>query len=108
MPFGTQKAFQRLALPKPEILMYPLETTVIDSAVINATGVVADVSGPYVGRRYLVAGTILPSVETLSTRRSPGPARSAGFSTTLSSSLTALTPATSQWRSSAAMSALTS
>lgn len=59
MPFGTQKAFQRLALPKPEILMYPLETTVIDSAVINATGVVADVSGPYVGRRYLVAGTIL-------------------------------------------------
>lgn len=59
MPFGTQKAFQRLALPKPEILMYPLETTVLDSAVINATGVVADVSGPYVGRRYLVAGTIL-------------------------------------------------
>jgi hypothetical protein len=59
MPFGTQKAFQRLALPKPEILMYPLETTVIDSAVINATGVTADASGPYAGRRYLLAGTIL-------------------------------------------------
>ena len=59
MPFGVQKAFQRLALPKPEILMYPLETTVIDSVVVNATGVVADVSGPYVGRRYLLAGTIL-------------------------------------------------
>lgn len=59
MPFGTQKAFQRLALPKPEILMYPLETTVIDSAVINATGVTADASGPYTGRRYLLAGTIL-------------------------------------------------
>lgn len=59
MPFGTQKAFQRLALPKPEILMYPLETTVIDSGVINATGVVPDASGPYVGRRYLLAGTIL-------------------------------------------------
>jgi hypothetical protein len=59
MPFGVQKQFQRLALPKPEILQYPLETTVIDSAVINATGVVADVSGPYIGRRYLLSGTIL-------------------------------------------------
>jgi hypothetical protein len=59
MPFGVQKQFQRLALPKPEILQYPLETTVIDSAVINATGVVADASGPYIGRRYLLSGTIL-------------------------------------------------
>ena len=59
MPFGVQKSFQRLALPKPEILMYPLETTVIDSAVINAAGVSADASGPYAGRRYLLSGTIL-------------------------------------------------
>jgi len=27
--------------------------------VVNATGVVADASGPYTGRRYLLAGTIL-------------------------------------------------
>lgn len=59
MPFGTQKTFQRLALPKPEILMYPLETNVIDSGVINATGVVPDATGPYTGRRYMLAGTIL-------------------------------------------------
>lgn len=39
--------------------MYPLDSSVIDSAVINATGVVADASGPYAGRRYLLAGTIL-------------------------------------------------
>ena len=59
MPFGHQTAWQRQALPKPEILSYPLETTVIDSAVINAAGVTADASGPYTGRRYLLAGTIL-------------------------------------------------
>jgi len=59
MPFGHQTAWQRQALPKPEILAYPLETTVIDSAVINASGVTADASGPYQGRRYLLAGTIL-------------------------------------------------
>lgn len=59
MPFGHQTAFQRQALPKPEILSYPLETTVIDSGVINAAGVTADSSGPYTGRRYLLAGTIL-------------------------------------------------
>lgn len=59
MPFGHQTAFQRQALPKPEILSYPLETTVIDSGVINAAGVTADATGPYTGRRYLLAGTIL-------------------------------------------------
>jgi hypothetical protein len=59
MPWGHQTGWQRQALPKPEILSYPLETNVIDSAVINASGVAADVSGPYTGRRYLLAGTIL-------------------------------------------------
>jgi len=59
MPFGHQTTWQRETLPKPEILQYPLETTVIDSGVINAAGVTADVAGPYQGRRYLLAGTIL-------------------------------------------------
>jgi len=59
MPFGVARDWQRQALPKPEFLSYPLETTVIDSVVVNATGVVADASGPYTGRRYLLAGTIL-------------------------------------------------
>jgi hypothetical protein len=59
MPFGVSRGFERDVLPKPEILSYPLETTVIDSVVVNATGVAADTSGPYLGRRYLLAGTIL-------------------------------------------------
>lgn len=59
MPFGVQTGWRREALPKPEILKYPLETNVIDSGVINATGVTADSSGPYLGRRYLLSGTIL-------------------------------------------------
>ena len=60
MPFGVTNEFQRQALPKPEFLSYPLETTVIDSVVVTqASGVTADVSGPYTGRRYLVQGTIL-------------------------------------------------
>jgi len=59
MGFGIQTEWRRETLPKPEILSYPLSTTVIDSGVINATGVVPDASGPYTGRRYLVAGTIL-------------------------------------------------
>jgi hypothetical protein len=59
MPWGHQTAWSRQALPKPEILSYPLETTVIDSGVLNAAGLVADASGPYTGRRYLLAGTIL-------------------------------------------------
>ncbi len=59
MPFGVSTGWTRQALPKPEILSYPLETNVIDSAVINASGVTADASGPYQGRRYLLAGTIL-------------------------------------------------
>jgi hypothetical protein len=59
MPFGHQTGWTRQTLPKPEILSYPQETTVIDSVVINAAGVVADASGPYEGRRYLLAGTVL-------------------------------------------------
>lgn len=59
MPFGVSRDWERGVLPKPEILSYPLETTVIDSVVVNATGVVPDASGPYTGRRYLLSGTIL-------------------------------------------------
>lgn len=59
MPFGVQRGWTRRTLPKPEILSYPLETNVIDSVVVNATGVTADASGPYTGRRYLIQGTIL-------------------------------------------------
>lgn len=59
MPFGVSRDWERYTLPKPEILSYPLETTVIDSVVVNATGVTPDASGPYKGRRYLLAGTIL-------------------------------------------------
>jgi hypothetical protein len=49
----------RYALPRPEILSYPLETNVIDSVVLNSAGVAPDASGPYMNRRYLVAGTVL-------------------------------------------------
>jgi hypothetical protein len=59
MPFGTQRGWMRYALPHPEILAYPLETNVIDSVVLNSSGVAPDASGPYMNRRYLVAGTIL-------------------------------------------------
>jgi hypothetical protein len=59
MPFGVARDWERYTLPKPEILSYPLETTVIDSVVVNATGVTPDATGPYAGRRYMVAGTIL-------------------------------------------------
>lgn len=59
MPFNASLVAARQALPKPEILAIPLETNVIESAVLNAAGVTADSSGPYTGRRYLLAGTIL-------------------------------------------------
>lgn len=59
MPFGVQRGWMRYALPHPEILAYPLETNVIDSVVLNSAGVAPDASGPYMNRRYLVAGTIL-------------------------------------------------
>lgn len=59
MPFGVQRGWMRYALPRPEILSYPLETNVIDSVVLNASGVAPDASGPYLLRRYLVAGTVL-------------------------------------------------
>lgn len=59
MPFGVQRGWMRYALPRPEILSYPLETNVIDSVVLNAAGVAPDASGPYQNRRYLIAGTVL-------------------------------------------------
>lgn len=59
MPFGVQRGWMRYALPHPEILQYPLETNVIDSVVLNSSGVAPDGSGPYMNRRYLVAGTVL-------------------------------------------------
>jgi hypothetical protein len=60
MPFGVVKPWTRLALPKPEFLSYPASTNVIDSIVLNATGVTADAPGtPYAGRLYLIQGTIL-------------------------------------------------
>lgn len=60
MPFGVSSGWQRQALPKPEIVSYPIDTTVIDSVVVVSDGVTAAASGsPYAGRRYLVQGTIL-------------------------------------------------
>lgn len=63
MPFGVDTNWQRQALPKPEIVSYPLETTVIDSVVLSAEGVSEAASGTvYAGRRYLVQGTILEAI----------------------------------------------
>lgn len=59
MPFNESTTATRKALPKPEFLSYPLETTVIDSVVVLSADVDADTSGPYEGRRYLLAGTVL-------------------------------------------------
>lgn len=59
MPFNVSTTATRQALPKPEILKTPLETNIIESGVLRAAGVSADSSGPYTGRRYLLAGTIL-------------------------------------------------
>jgi hypothetical protein len=59
MPFNVSTTATRKALPKPEILSHPLDTPVIESVVVRAAGVTADVSGPYMGRRYLLSGTIL-------------------------------------------------
>lgn len=60
MPFGVSNGWQRQALPKPEIVSYPLDTSVIDSVVVTADGVSEAASGtPYAGRRFLVQGTIL-------------------------------------------------
>lgn len=59
MPFGVQRGWMRYALPHPEILAYPLETNVIDSVVLNSSGVAPDSSGPFMNRRYLIAGTVL-------------------------------------------------
>lgn len=63
MPFGVDTNWQRQALPKPEILSYPLETTVIDSVVVVSSGISEAASGsPYAGRRYMVQGTILEAI----------------------------------------------
>lgn len=59
MPFEVGTTAQRQALPKPEILATPLDTSVIESCVLAASAVSADSSGPYTGRRYLLAGTVL-------------------------------------------------
>ena len=59
MAFNVTRSLGRVALPQPEILKWPLSHARLPSVVINATGVVADASGPYVGRRYLLAGTPL-------------------------------------------------
>lgn len=60
MPFGVDTDWQRQALPKPEIVSYPLETTVIDSVVVVSDGISEAASGtPYAGRRYMVQGTVL-------------------------------------------------
>jgi hypothetical protein len=59
MAFNVTRTLGRVALPQPELLKWPLSTARIPSVVVNATGVAADSSGPYEGRRYLLAGTIL-------------------------------------------------
>lgn len=59
MAWNVTRTLGRVALPQPELLKWPLSHARIPSVVINATGVVADVSGPYEGRRYLLAGSPL-------------------------------------------------
>src|ERR1700761_3018305 len=59
MPFEVGATATREALPNPEILATPLDTSVIENIVLAAAAVSADVSGPYLGRRYLLAGTVL-------------------------------------------------
>ncbi len=59
MAWNVTRSLGRVALPQPELLKWPLATARIPSVVVNATGVSADSSGPYLGRRYLLAGTIL-------------------------------------------------
>jgi hypothetical protein len=59
MAYNVSRTLGRVALPQPELLKWPLSTARIPSVVVNATGVAADSSGPYEGRRYLLAGTIL-------------------------------------------------
>jgi len=49
----------RDVLPEPEIFWYPLSFTEIESEVLDAAGVTAAGSGSYIGRRFLLAGTIL-------------------------------------------------
>lgn len=59
MAWNVTRSLGRVALPQPELLKWPLTSARIPSVVINANGLAADSSGPYEGRRYLLAGTIL-------------------------------------------------
>lgn len=59
MAWNVTRQLGRVALPQPELLKWPLDTARIPSVVINATGVTADATDAYLGRRYLLAGTIL-------------------------------------------------
>lgn len=63
MPFNAKLKASRDALPKPEILATPLETNAVESCVLRAAGVTADTEGPYTGRRYMLAGTVLSKRE---------------------------------------------
>lgn len=59
MPFNASLNAQRDAIPNPEILATPLDTSVIENIVLAASATTADSSGVYTGRRYLLAGTVL-------------------------------------------------
>lgn len=59
MPFEESLTAQREALPNPEILATPLDSSVIENIVLAASATTADGSGVYLGRRYLLAGTVL-------------------------------------------------
>jgi hypothetical protein len=63
MPANVKTTATRKALPKPEILSHPLDTPVLESVVLRAAATTADVSGPYLGRRYMLAGTVLSKRE---------------------------------------------
>lgn len=59
MPFEVGTTATRQALPNLEILAHPLDTSVIENIVLAAAATSVDSSGPYTGRRYLLAGTVL-------------------------------------------------
>lgn len=63
MPANVTTKATRKALPKPEILATPLETNAVENCVLRAAGVTADTEGPYTGRRYMLAGTVLAKRE---------------------------------------------
>src|SRR5436305_1802586 len=94
MPFGVQRGWMRYALPKPEILAYPLETNVIDSVVLNSSGVAPDATGPYMNRRYLVAGIVLSKRPDNTYERYTGADTSAGAATGTVQTITLVGPPT--------------